>query len=151
MGKSHGESDKFLRRFTGSPVPIISETWVALLTVMPTSSSPTGYQEWRETDTVIIVRKRVYPEIQVDTSLTYWSLPAVDGSAKEIHNVNGVRWSTSETTTLLDGSETILGVGIFGSSTGSDLLYWNEITTTLTVSQGEAVVFLDGKIKVTEQ
>jgi len=154
MGKSHGESDKFLRRFAGDTVPSISETWVGLLTVMPTSSSPTGYQEWRETDDpsdVIIVRKRVYPGVQSNTTLPYWSDPAVDGSAKEIHNTNGVRWISTETSTLLNGAETVLGVGIFASETGSDLIYWNELTTNMTVSQGESVVFLDGKIKVTEQ
>jgi hypothetical protein len=62
---------------------------------------------------------------------------------------------------LLDGSQTVLGVGVFTTvsttySSGvptdlTDLIYWQELPSSLTFTNDEAVVFLDGNLKVTEQ
>ena len=158
MSKSHGQSNAVLLRLTGTPAPAISTTYVSLLTIMPTASNPTGWVEWRESTNVPIIRKRIY-QISDDTE-PMWTLPAEEDNTFETHNSSGVTWSLSDTATLITGVEVILGVGVFTSesTTYSDgtpdsltqLIYWNTLTTSLAVTQGESVTFLTGKIKVTE-
>jgi len=160
MSKSWLQSQIVLRRFTNNVAPIIPETWVGLLTVMPTASNPTGWVEWREAENTPIDRIRIFQGDEEPLIPPYWSNPESEGNTYETHNVGGVRWSSVQTTPLATGSQTIVGVGIFTSesTTYSDgepenltqLIYWNTLTNSLTVTQGESVTFLTGKIKVTE-
>ena len=158
MPKSWSQSEIILRRFTTADASILAETWVSLLTIMPTTSNPTGWVEWRSAADTPIVRQRVYQT--ADATEPMWTPPASEDNTYETHNSSGVTWSTSDTATLLTGSQTILGVGVFITSSTSyssgvptslvDLIYWNTLTTNLAVAQGESVTFLTGKIKVTE-
>ena len=158
MPKSWLQSELILRRFTNADASIFTETWVGLLTTMPTASNPTGWVEWREAEDTPIVRKRVYQT--ADATEPMWTPPASEDNTYETHNSSGVTWSASDVATLLTGSQTILGVGVFITSSTSyssgvptslvDLIYWNTLTNNLTVTQDESVTFLTGKIKVTE-
>ena len=158
MPKSHAQSDTILRRFTGGTATPLTTTYVNLLTTMPTFSNPTGWVEWRSATDTPIVRKVVNIDGATEP---YWSEPFVDSNLKYIKNIGLVIWSDTETQTLLDGSQTVLGVGVFttASTTYSsgvptdltDLIYWQELPSSLTFTNEEAVVFLDGNLKVTEQ
>ena len=160
MTKSWLQSELVLRRFTIAAAPIFTETYIGLLTSIPTASNPVGWVEWFASTDTPVNRIRVF-QTDPEDGTPYWSTPESEGDTYETHNVNGVRWSDADTNPLLDGSETIVGVGVFTSSSTTytdgipnlpnDLIYWNTLTTNLTATQGEAVVFLDGKIKVTEQ
>lgn len=161
MPKSHAQSDSVLQRLKGLTAPPIAETWVNLLTTLPTDSIPQGYVEWRSATSTIIPRKRVYGSSS-DGSPS-WSSPTVDGNAKKVVNVGSVSWSETELATLLDGTQVIKGVGVWKSGNVvyadgvpmimflTDLIYWEPLPSNLTVKNGEAVVFLDGNLKVTEQ
>lgn len=160
MTKSWLQSELVLRRFTIAAAPIFTATYIGLLTSIPTASNPVGWVEWFASTDTPVNRIRVF-QTDPEDGTPYWSTPESEGDTYETHNVNGVRWSTADTNPLLDGSETIVGVGVFTSSSTTysegiptslnDLIYWNTLTTNLTATQGESVVFLDGKIKVTEQ
>lgn len=160
MPKSHAQSDTILRRFIGSAASPFSATYVNLLTAAPTASNPTGWVEWRSATNTPIVRKRVFNSTQTDGS-PYWSDPFIDSNLKYIKNTNAIQWDTLDTTTLLDASQTVVGVGVFTSASTSyasgvpdvltDLVYWTELPNSLTFTNTEAVVFLDGDFKVTEQ
>lgn len=162
MPKSHGQSDTILRRFMGGTATPLTTTYVNLLTTLPTFSNPTGWVEWRSATDTPIVRKVV----NVDgATQPYWSEPFIDGNKKYVDNVGLINWTAAvDVATLLDGTQTILGVGVFDtlSCTYSggvpenqaaldQLIYWEELPNNLIVSNGEAVVFLDGNLKVTEQ
>jgi len=159
MPKSHAQSDTILRRFIGSAASPIATTYVNLLTTMPTSSNPTGWVEWRSATDTPIDRIRIHGSSS--SGSPYWSEPFVDSNLKYIKNIGLVIWSDTETQTLLDGSQTAVGVGVFttASTTYSsgvptdltDLIYWQELPSSLTFINEEAVVFLDGNLKVTEQ
>lgn len=164
MTKSWLQSELVLRRFTIAAAPIFTETYIGLLTSIPTASNPVGWVEWFASTNTPVNRIRVFQTDPVSgdpDGEPHWSTPESEGDTYETHNVNGVRWSDADTNPLLDGSETIVGVGVFTSSSTTytdgiptspnDLIYWNTLTTNLTATQGESVVFLDGKIKVTEQ
>lgn len=149
MPKSHAQSDKVLQRFNGLTAPPIAETWVNLLTTLPTSSIPDGWVEWRSDETTIIPRIRVYS--QQSEGSPYWSSPSVEGNAKKIVNVGSLNWTSNDLGTLLDGTQVIKGVGIWSHQTSTALIYWEPLPSNLTITNGEAVVFLDGDLKVTEQ
>mgnify|MGYP003626326718 CR=1 FL=1 len=159
MPKSWLQSEHILRRFTNHDAPKFATTYVGLLTAMPTASNPTGWVEWREAENTPIDRIRVFSTDPSDGT-PYWSPPASEGDTYETHNVGGVQWTSDDTEALLDGSQLVLGAGVFTSSSTSytdgvpealgDLIYWNTFTNSLTVTQDESVTFLTGKIKVTE-
>jgi len=158
MPKSHAQSDTILRRFTGSTAPSIPTTYVNLLTTLPTSSNPTGWVEWRESENAIIVRKQVYTD---GATSPYWNDPEVQGDAKIVDNNGGISWSTTDLGTLLDGAQVLKGVGVFTTATTSytngepgslaDLIYWAPLSSDMNITSGESVVFLDGSIQITEQ
>ena len=160
MPKSWLQSEHVLRRFTNHDAPKFATTYVGLLTATPTASNPTGWVEWREAENTPIDRIRVFSTDPSDGT-PYWSPPASEGDTYETHNINGLSWSSSDTATLLDDSQVILGAGVFTTASTSytagvpdslsDLIYWNTFTSSKTVSEQEAVVFLTGGIKITEQ
>ena len=159
MPKSHAQSDTILRRFTGSAASAISSTYVNLLTTLPTFSNPTGWVEWRSATNTPLARIRVFSSSSDGSP--YWSDPFIDENLKYIKNVGTVVWSTTDTDVLLDDSQTVVGVGVFTTvSTAytdgvpqslNDLVYWQELPSSLTFTNQEAVTFLDGNLKVTEQ
>jgi len=158
MGKSHGQSNAVLLRFVGTTAPAISTTYVGLLTTMPTANDPVGWVEWREAENTPIDRIRIYQDS--DDGTPSWSDPAIEGNTYETHNVGGTQWGGTDLAILLDGSQLVVGAGVFttASTTYTDgvpdtlnhLIYWNTFANSLTVTQGESVTFLTGKIKVTE-
>ena len=163
MPKSHAQSDTILRRFIGVTASSFPATYVNLLTAAPTASNPTGWVEWRSETNTPIVRKQVFNSLQTDGS-PYWSDPFIDSNLKYIKNTNAISWASSDTTTLLDASQTVVGVGVFttvetqygNNASGTpdvltDLVYWTELPNSLTFVNNEAVLFLDGDLKVTEQ
>ena len=158
MPKSHGQSDTILRRFTGGTATPFASTYVNLLTAVPTVSTPTGWVEWRSATNTPIDRKVVNND---SSTQPYWSDPFINQNQKYIKNTGSISWTSSDTTTLLDGSQTVVGVGVFTSASTSytsgipdvltDLVYWTELPNNLTFVNNEAVLFLDGDLKVTEQ
>ena len=171
-GKSQTVSTAALNRLKNISAPAISLTYVNLLRVEPTSNDgPTGWVEWGVIDDptpgTAVDRIRIFATDPSDGT-PYWSPPAADGEDAnkiEIHNINGVRWSSVS----LPETTVVLALGVFktasstyeeDSATGKakvvdddkgDLLYWNTLDTTQSVTNGETVLFLSTKIKVTEQ
>jgi len=175
-GKSHTVSNAALNRLKNISASAISLTYVNLLRVGPTTNDgPTGWVEWGVVDsdppaTGIVPRIRVYADVgsAPTASDPYWSSTGTDGSdenKREIHNINGVRWSA----VALAETTTVLAVGVFQTASStyeydavaekaqvveadrSDLVYWNTLDSAKIIASGETVVFLTSKIKVTEQ
>jgi len=170
MGKSHGESTSILERLKGSYAPAITATYISLLRLAPTSSEPTNWIEWGVADTdppgSAVPRVRVFDAVQADTTLPYWSSVATysgDPDRREIHNINGVSWNT----VTLPATQSVVAVGVFKTASTSytynsvsevaesdsvlDLVYWDSIASAVTVANGETVLFMDSKIRVTEK
>jgi hypothetical protein len=136
-GKTNPVSGTVLERFRGSAAAAFSQTWVTLFSTNPITDGDattygTGYVEWAATNG----RIRVFTDMVTDP---YWTAPSVDENRMKIENSTTVGWS------LLIGlpaaGETVVGVGVFDSQTGGNLLYWDELDNSRLVMLGDTFQF----------
>ena len=170
-GKTFTVSDYALNRLRNIAAPGVAATYVNCLRVAPTLNSPDQWVEWGVEDTVglgtAVSRIQVFESDQGDGT-PYWSAPqqsAVYPSKREIYNNNGIRFGAVS----LPAATTIVAMGVFSSATSTyeynagtskaevaasdlpDLLYWELVVPNISVNDGETLVFLATKFKVTEQ
>jgi hypothetical protein len=145
-GKTNPVSGTVLERFRGTAAPAFSQTWVTLFTTNPVTDGDgttygTGYVEWSATNG----RVRVNTDRTTDP---YWTSPSVDENRMKIENSSTVGW------TLLLGipaaGETVVGIGVFDSETGGNLLYWDELENSRLVMLGDTFQFSALKLIVRE-
>jgi hypothetical protein len=145
-GKTNPVSGTVLERFRGTAATAFSQTWVTLFTTNPVTDGDgttygTGYVEWSATNG----RVRVNTDRTTDP---YWTSPSVDENRMKIENSSTVGW------TLLLGipaaGETVVGIGVFDSETGGNLLYWDELENSRLVMLGDTFQFSALKLIVRE-
>lgn len=108
--------------------------YVALYTAAPSDSgggTEVGTGTWTN-----------YARVAVTNNST--NFPAASGGSKS--NGTAIDFGTATTS----GSVTVVAVGIFDASTSGNLLYWADLTTNKTVSNGDPVKFNASALVVTE-
>lgn len=170
-GKTFDVSDYALNRLRNIAAPGIPNTYVSCLRVAPTSNSPDKWVEWGVSDSVsdltAVPRVQVFASDQSDGT-PYWSAPQQSSAypdKREIYNNNGIQF----TDVSLPETTVIVAVGVFSTQSStyeidpvtskakvqdadlSHLLYWEPLVPNVSTENGETLVFLATKFKVTEQ
>lgn len=138
-GKTFAHSNRVLDLFLGSTVTGAAGTYINLFTANPSSDNDTG-TEWSQA--------RVQVDQDVSGSATpRWSGKKSEGNKRYVDNVGTISWILPEGYTT---NETVVGIGIWSASTGSDLLYWEALSTNRTVAADDEIAFGTGALKVRE-
>lgn len=125
----------------GTSHAALAETWVNVLTTLPTSEATNG-----TTDEVEWSLSRVEVNI-VGPTEPFWDfrLSADDGA--ELFNTGAVTWSTGDTSGL-SGDTIVLGLGVYTASTAGILLAYDDFVMTATVVPGDTFIFATDKIRI---
>ena len=82
-----------------------------------------------------------YARVAVTNNSTNW--PAASGGSKS----NGVDMTFPQATADWG---TVVAFAIFDASTGGNMLYWGDLTTSKTINNGDTAKFAAGDITITE-
>lgn len=141
VGRTSLAADKDLNLLRAVAASPFDQTWVSLFTTNPTADHPTlhGAVEWGPP------RIRVFPNSAAGSP--HWSEPSdLTAFVRYIGNVGSLVWSSI---TLSSSPGTVIGVGVFDSSTGGNLLTWNVLDQNVAVADGENHVFGTNDLKIT--
>jgi len=143
VGKMNLISAETLTRFTGSSPAAFGSVWVNLLTAGPATDGPaTGSVSDDGTE---------WGEARVAVATTGWTSPVVvpgNPSAVQITNASTITWGDLDLGGVTSASVT--HIGVWGSETGTDLLYWDELEVARTVNNGDTFQLGVGKLRIRE-
>lgn len=135
-GKSQYLENALLNWMKGTTFPAAPATvYVALFTTAPTDDSGAGAVE---------VSGGSYARAGITTSTGWSSISGAPSAAAQISN-----GSTVTFTTPTANWGTITAIGVYDSSIGGNLLYWNTITSQ-TINSGVQASFSVGALVITD-
>lgn len=139
-GKTHYWSQKCLSLIGSASVTGVTQTWVALLTANPTGDGTAA------TDCPGLTRTQVNTS---GTTAPYWSGAKSEGDKKFIDNVGTISW-TADTTGNGWTDKVIVGIGVYDSQTGGNLVYWEALDSSRTLPAEQELAFVTGTFKIRE-
>lgn len=136
---------QILEAIRGTDLLGLTETWVSLLTALPSidpvTASGTDETEWS------VARKQVN---LTGPTQPFWDLSLASDDGVWLINDGAVVWSTGDTTAL-SSAVTIVGVAVYDASTAGQLIAYDEILPNIVVNPSDPVSFASQKLKVQDR